>query len=175
MNKLLHKLKDKDEKIRFRIFRWLIKVRYLGSIISITLLVMVNSIAIYNMLEWRSVNPYIAIPLLIIGFGLTIMFIAYIFYDKLDLRRVEQFAEIKYTPIHVYIITPYEEMHIRATEIPYMEAFYSTMPDGKPKKKFKEEIDRIKECVDLGVFPKKYAPRKLWRYYLSDKTHRLEY
>ena len=169
MRELLHKFKDTDEHIRFKIFKWLVKIRYLGSIISIARLVLVNSISIYNMLEWRNVNPYLAIFGLIICFGMIILFVAYVFYDKLDLRRVEQFAEIKYSPINVYIITPYEEQHIRRTEIPIMEAIHSIMPNGEFKTKFEKEIKLIKECVDLGVFPKKYAPRRLWKYYLTDK------
>lgn len=158
---------DKKEKIKRFIGRLLIRIRRISGVASIGLLILTNSLLLFSYIQWRAINPYVGIILISIGLTLLVLFAAYIYLDKLHMFKAEKDAEMPYLPGNVFLLTPYEQMMNKYSFVPMME--FMLKPNEENRKKLEKGLKYYKIWTDKGVIPKKHMPKKLWKYYISDK------
>jgi len=162
-----------DEGFRKFINLQYVKIKRTAAVGSLVMLIINLSFTIYPYIEHRGVHPYFAIPLIFLGAFLLVWLGAHIYVKKFEMYRTESVAEKVYNPYAVYAIGPFEEMKYRNMELIIMEMIYDVLPEGDKKKKFKEDIEKVRKWCDLGYIPKKDFPKHLTKYYMTKKEGRL--
>jgi len=173
MNIINNKSKNNEEKIRKFFNLQYVKIKRTAAVGSLIMLVLNLSFVIYPYIEHRGIHPYIAIPGIFILVILIIWILAHLYVRKMEMYRTESLAEKILNPYSVYAIGPFEEMKYRNFEMIIMESLYDLFPEGEKKQQLKQQIDKVKNWLELGYIPKKDFPKHLKKYYITSNESRL--
>lgn len=164
----------KKAKNRLKYFTLqMIKVKRTAPMYNLILLVLLNALSIYPILEGRAIHPYISFPAVLVLLITLIWAGSHLYQIVLGMNKNEARAERIINPYCVWAMGPWEEMLIRNIWLPSMKGIYANMPGGEDKIELGEAISNMSRWVELGYIPKKDYPKHLLKHYIAKDGERL--
>jgi hypothetical protein len=135
-----------------------------------------QAILIYNLIAWRGVSLYLAVPAILTLLAIAVVLFARFWIDVLSTYKNQVRAETALNPKQIYQIPPFQEMAWRHLHIPRMRSHARLLHhagESYLSEEVDREADRLNRWVDLGYIPRDDFPEHLLHHYLADEGERL--
>jgi hypothetical protein len=135
-----------------------------------------QAILIYNLIAWRGISLYLAVPAILALLAIAVIAFAKIWVDLLETYKNQVRAQTALNPKQIYQIPPFQEMAWRHIHVPRMRSHARLLEDAGDTNLSEDlyrEADRLERWVQLGYIPRDDFPDHLLDHYLADEGERL--
>lgn len=160
--------------LRKRVMGVLARTQEGATVVALLMQSMTLTLVAFEYIRWRGFNTYLGILILFSLIVTGIMVWGYIYVEVFGLFKAKKSTVVKMDPVHIYALTPYQEMMLRTANLPQLRHFLAqAQAQGLPTEDLQESITRIERWVEKGFIPRADYPDHLRELYYPREGHRI--